>query len=130
VTQSDCYYQSLATLCGMGGFPTGVPNQWWRFILPIFLHIGVIDLVIMLGFQVRVRARGAPPAGPPHAERTRPTPLQLWRGTMVERDIGPIRMCIVYMVCGVFGIAMGANFSPGSGALARTKGGVAGTRHR
>ena len=36
----------------MGGFPTGVPNQWWRFILPIFLHTGCIDLLIAIVFQV------------------------------------------------------------------------------
>ena len=49
----------------MGGFPTGVPNQWWRFILPLFLHVGAVDLVIMVVFQVRTlpptptRPRGA-----------------------------------------------------------------------
>ena len=51
-TASECYYEYLAGICGMGGFPTGVPNQWWRFILPIFLHVGFIDLTFMVVFQV------------------------------------------------------------------------------
>lgn len=36
----------------MGGFPSGEPNQWWRFILPLFLHVGCIHLAINIFVQV------------------------------------------------------------------------------
>jgi hypothetical protein len=37
---------SLEDVCGFGGFgPTGVPDQSFRFVLPIFLHAGVIHIV-------------------------------------------------------------------------------------
>lgn len=37
---------SLESLCGFGGFGSGgVPDQSFRFVLPIFLHAGLIHIV-------------------------------------------------------------------------------------
>jgi membrane associated rhomboid family serine protease len=28
------------------------PNQWWRFITPMFLHVGIIHFVLNVLFQL------------------------------------------------------------------------------
>ncbi|KAF9159308.1 hypothetical protein DFQ26_006707 [Actinomortierella ambigua] len=63
------------------------PNQWFRFIVPIFLHGGVIHLLFNLMFQVRT-------------------------GADLERDMGFIRFGIIYMTSGIVGFVFGANFAP------------------
>jgi len=73
--------------CGMGGFgESGVPDQWWRFITPVFLHTGVVHLLLNLLFQLRT-------------------------GLDIERDIGSIRTFLIYMSSGVFGFIFAANYS-------------------
>ncbi|KAH9883885.1 hypothetical protein F4778DRAFT_764855 [Xylariomycetidae sp. FL2044] len=99
---------SLSELCGFGGVPnpewTGLdqspePNQWFRFITPIFMHAGIVHI----GFNLL---------------------LQLTMGKDIERAIGSIRFFLVYMSAGIFGFVMGGNYAaPGisstgaSGAL-------------
>lgn len=98
---------SLAELCGMGGgvltpaqidaaISSGAtdandaplkPNQWWRFITPIFLHAGIIHL----GFNML---------------------LQVKLGGEIERNIGHIRFFIVYFAAGIGGFLLGGNFTP------------------
>jgi membrane associated rhomboid family serine protease len=90
---------SLAELCGMGGGvpdQTGVtdfkdrshePNQWWRFITPIFLHAGLIHI----GFNML---------------------LQWTLGRDMEKEIGPLRFTIVYFSAGIFGFVLGGNYAP------------------
>jgi len=115
----------------MGGFPSGEPNQWWRFILPLFLHVGCIHLAINIFVQVGRARRGRPGHRgrgaaaratrlSEHARRCRRTATrsrctQLWRGVAIEREIGAIRMGLIYMLSGVFGIVLGANMSPYQG---------------
>lgn len=87
---------SLSELCGNGGVPnphpygtltdTPAPNQWWRFIVPIFLHAGIIHI----GFNLL---------------------LQLTLGREIERLIGTIRFTIVYFAAGIFGFVLGGNFA-------------------
>ncbi|ORX80108.1 rhomboid-domain-containing protein [Anaeromyces robustus] len=78
---------SLGDLCGMGGIEEGkAPNQWIRFILPIFLHAGIIHIFINLIFQIRT-------------------------GIQMEKDFGTWRMMIIYMASGIFGFAFGADIS-------------------
>lgn len=87
---------SLSDLCGFGGVPNPEPNgslsdpnmpdQWWRFIVPIFLHAGIIHI----GFNLL---------------------LQLTLGRDVERLIGSVRFTIVYFAAGVFGFVLGGNFA-------------------
>jgi len=96
---------SLSELCGFGGIPEPKyngdvdqkpePNQWFRFITPIFMHAGLIHI----GFNLL---------------------LQLTIGKEMERAIGSIRFFLVYISAGIFGNVMGANYAgeglPSTGA--------------
>ena len=75
----------LADLCG---FPpvSEPPNQWFRFIIPIFLHGGIIHI----GFNML---------------------LQLTLGREMEKTIGSLRFLLVYMSSGIFGFVLGGNFA-------------------
>lgn len=89
---------TLSELCGFGGVPEPAykpgtpldtkpaPNQWFRFIIPIFMHAGVIHI----GFNML---------------------LQLTLGRDMEKAIGSIRFFLVYMSAGIFGFVMGGNFA-------------------
>ena len=75
----------LETLCGFE--PLGnPPNQWYRFIIPIFLHGGLIHI----GFNML---------------------LQLTLGREIEKIIGSLRFLLVYMSSGIFGFVLGGNFA-------------------
>ncbi|KAF2126791.1 rhomboid-domain-containing protein [Dothidotthia symphoricarpi CBS 119687] len=88
---------SLSTLCGNGGVPdqssvtdfhdrSHEPDQWWRFIIPIFLHAGLIHI----GFNML---------------------LQLTLGRDMEKEIGPLRFTLVYFSAGIFGFVLGGNYA-------------------
>lgn len=89
---------TLSQLCGFGGVPEPAytrgtpldtkpePNQWFRFIVPIFMHAGIIHI----GFNML---------------------LQLTLGRDMEKSIGSIRFFLVYMCAGIFGFVMGGNFA-------------------
>jgi len=62
------------------------PDQWFRFILPIFLHAGIIHI----GFNML---------------------LQMTLGREMEIAIGPIRFFLVYICSGIFGFVLGGNFA-------------------
>ncbi|KAK4191641.1 hypothetical protein QBC35DRAFT_375343 [Podospora australis] len=95
VPDNNC---TLSELCGFGGvqeprYTPGAslddkpePNQWFRFIVPIFLHAGLIHI----GFNLL---------------------LQLTLGRDMEKSIGSIRFFLVYMSSGIFGFVLGANFA-------------------
>jgi len=86
----------LSTLCGFSGVPdphpggsvndSPMPNQWFRFIVPIFLHAGLVHI----GFNLL---------------------LQLTLGRDMEKAIGPIRFTLVYFSAGIFGFVLGGNFA-------------------
>ena len=92
-TTTDTNVCSLSELCGMGGTPDpsntdgSAPDQWWRFITPIFLHAGIIHI----GFNLL---------------------LQLKLGTELEKGIGHIRFFIIYFAAGIGGFVLGGNFTP------------------
>lgn len=89
---------SLSELCGFDGVPNpewlgedGLnqkpePNQWFRFITPIFLHAGFVHI----GFNLL---------------------LQLTMGRDIEMAIGSIRFFLVYISAGIFGFVLGGNFA-------------------
>lgn len=89
---------SLSELCGFSGVPNPhaygsladhpAPNQWLRFVTPIFLHAGLVHI----SFNML---------------------LQIVLGREVERAIGHIRFFVVYFSSGIFGFIMGGNFAPG-----------------
>ncbi|KAL8903991.1 MAG: hypothetical protein Q9207_003571 [Kuettlingeria erythrocarpa] len=85
------YKGNLADLCGFGGFkidgPNDYPNQWYRFIIPMFLHAGLIHI----GFNML---------------------LQLTLGRDMEKEIGSLRFLLVYLSSGIFGFVLGGNFAP------------------
>lgn len=62
------------------------PDQWFRFIVPMFLHAGIIHLLFNML-------------------------LQLTLGRDMEKEIGSIRFFIVYVCAGIFGFVMGGNFA-------------------
>ncbi|KAI9090095.1 hypothetical protein DFS34DRAFT_585330 [Phlyctochytrium arcticum] len=73
-------------ICGFGGIGS-TPNQWYRFIMPIGLHGGVLHLLFNLSFQVRT-------------------------GFQMERDFGWWRIAGIYLSSGIAGFVFGANFNP------------------
>lgn len=77
---------TLGQLCGMGGFDYSNPNQWYRFITPMFLHAGIIHI----GFNML---------------------LQMTLGRDMEKAIGTLRFVIVYLSSGIFGFVLGGNFA-------------------
>ncbi|KKY30119.1 putative rhomboid family membrane protein [Diaporthe ampelina] len=99
-TSSDTstYICTLSDLCGFGGIPEPKysldasmsdkpePNQWWRFILPMFMHAGLIHIAFNLL-------------------------LQLTMGKEMERSIGSLRFFLVYVSSGIFGFVLGGNYA-------------------
>ncbi|WVR09136.1 hypothetical protein IAU60_006198 [Kwoniella sp. DSM 27419] len=77
---------SLEEICGHGGFPNGTPDQSWRFFVPIFLHVGVIHLLLNMVVQITAAAQ-------------------------VEREMGTIPFLVVYFAGGIYGFVLGGNFS-------------------
>jgi membrane associated rhomboid family serine protease len=83
---------SLKEVCGMSsGVPAfgdfaSDPNQWWRFIVPIFLHAGIIHI----GFNML---------------------LQWTLGRDMEKEIGSLRFALVYFSAGIFGFVLGGNYA-------------------
>lgn len=81
---------TLNQLCGFGDEAytgTSPPNQYFRFIIPMFLHAGIIHI----SFNML---------------------LQLLLGREMELEIGPLRFIIVYLSSGIFGFVLGGNFAP------------------
>lgn len=75
------YWEFLQEACGMGGFVGGNaerPNQWWRFIVPMYLHSGVVHIVINSFGLVR-------------------------SGFAMEEQMGFIRMGFLYFLSGIGG---------------------------
>jgi membrane associated rhomboid family serine protease len=90
VTSSDLndpsYKCDLNTLCGFGGLDNEHPDQWFRFIIPMFLHAGIIHIAFNML-------------------------LQLTMGKEMEQAIGSVRFAIVYFSSGIFGFVLGGNFA-------------------
>lgn len=87
---------TLSQVCGFSGVPEPrgggsvddlpQPNQWFRFIIPMFLHAGIIHI----SFNML---------------------LQLTLGRDMEKVIGPLRFALVYFSSGIFGFVLGGNFA-------------------
>jgi membrane associated rhomboid family serine protease len=86
----------LSDLCGFKPVPNPrpggsiddkpEPNQWFRFIVPIFLHAGLVHIIFNMLAQLTI-------------------------GSDMERQIGWWRFVIVYFASGIFGFVLGANFA-------------------
>ncbi|KAG8879726.1 hypothetical protein FRB97_001472 [Tulasnella sp. 331] len=77
---------TIEELCGHGGFKNGKPNQWWRFIIPIFCHAGIVHLMVNMFVQCTVAAH-------------------------VELEVGSVAFIIIYFSAGIFGNILGGNFA-------------------
>ncbi|KAE8373196.1 hypothetical protein BDV26DRAFT_272673 [Aspergillus bertholletiae] len=103
-TTTNALECTLSELCGFGGVPNPhlggslddqpEPNQWYRFIVPIFLHGGFIHI----GFNLL---------------------CQMTMGVDMERMVGWWRYTLVYFASGIWGFVLGGNyaapFQPSSG---------------
>ena len=81
---------TLNQLCGFGDRPyaeKSLPDQSFRFFIPIFLHAGFVHI----GFNML---------------------LQILVGGEMEREIGTLRFVLVYLASGIFGFVLGGNFAP------------------
>ena len=81
----------LSALCGFSAQNSAVafdtqPNQWFRFIVPMFLHAGIVHI----GFNML---------------------LQFTMGREMELAIGSLRFALVYFSAGIFGFVLGGNFA-------------------
>ncbi|RKP33927.1 rhomboid family-domain-containing protein [Dimargaris cristalligena] len=84
-TNTTCTWEQL---CGFDGFkPDGTPDQGFRFVLPIFLHAGVLHLLFNLLHQLSY-------------------------GSQLEREIGWWRFGAIYILSGIGGIILGSILSP------------------
>lgn len=86
-----CYQSATSTctveeLCGFGGFPSGIPNQAFRLVLPIFLHGGVIHILVNMLTHLRL-------------------------GVDLERALGTPRYVLLYMASGIYGFILSAMLS-------------------
>ncbi|OBZ79431.1 hypothetical protein A0H81_00820 [Grifola frondosa] len=77
---------SIEDVCGFGGFHDQTPNQWFRFITPIFLHAGLIHFLLNMLAQLTCSAQ-------------------------VEREMGSIGFLVLYAAAGIFGNVLGGSFS-------------------
>ncbi|KAL1685784.1 hypothetical protein GGG16DRAFT_65646 [Schizophyllum commune] len=83
---NDATYCTIEELCGFGGFHDKEPNQWFRFITPIFLHAGIVHLILNMFAQVTVSAQ-------------------------IEREMGSGGFFLTYFAAGIFGNILGGNFA-------------------
>ncbi|KIP12521.1 hypothetical protein PHLGIDRAFT_81751 [Phlebiopsis gigantea 11061_1 CR5-6] len=77
---------SLEDVCGFGGFHGKDPDQWFRFITPIFLHAGIIHFLLNMLAQLTASAE-------------------------IEKEMGSAGFFIVYFAAGIFGNVFGGNFA-------------------
>jgi membrane associated rhomboid family serine protease len=86
---------SLAETCNFfnSPFETANPSQWYRFLTPIFLHAGIVHLLLNVSFQINVGFQ-----------------LGISRLTP-EREIGFIRIALIYFISGAGGFIFGASLS-------------------
>jgi membrane associated rhomboid family serine protease len=76
---------TVEELCGFGGFGE-TPNQTFRFITPIFLHAGIIHILLNMFAQLTLSAQ-------------------------IEREMGSVGFIITYFAAGIFGNVLGGNFA-------------------
>jgi membrane associated rhomboid family serine protease len=73
---------TIEGICGFGGFKGKEPNQWFRFITPIFLHAGLIHLGLNMFAQWVLSGQ-------------------------VEKEMGSGGFFILYFAAGIFGNVFG-----------------------
>lgn len=84
-------YKSESDTCTVeqlcGGFKTsGVPDQAFRLVLPIFLHGGVVHIIVNMLTHLRL-------------------------GVDLEKALGTLRYVLLYMASGIYGFVLSAMLS-------------------
>jgi len=83
VSNNTCTYEEfLWYACNVENLK-GFPYQFYRFFVPIFLHGGIIHLIMNLLFQLIV-------------------------GIPLERKFGSIRIAVIYILSGIGGVLLSA----------------------
>jgi len=80
---------STQTAIDFGGKynPPMLNGQWWRFITPMFLHVGIIHYLMNMILQIPI-------------------------GLQLERIMGWWRVCFIYIISGIAGNLLSALFLP------------------
>ena len=102
----------LRNVCGFDGYgipkqrpiapvastdpPPERPDQWWRWIIPIFLHLGIIQLIIFMA-------------------------VQLYLGIKIERFAGWLRIGSIYILSGFGGLLVSGYVKPPSANVQHLK---------
>ena len=86
-TSNQCQLNSLCGFHDKVYTTSNPPNQWFRFIIPMFLHAGFIHIAFNMLLQILL-------------------------GKEIEILIGSIRFLIIYLSSGIFGFILGGNFAP------------------
>ena len=87
-TPSASQICTIEDVCGFSGFgrtatgATKEPNQWFRFITPIFLHAGIIHFLLNMFAQWVLSG-------------------------LVEKEMGSVGFFILYFASGIFGNVLG-----------------------
>ena len=78
---------TMSDVCGFGGWATDEdPNQTFRFVTPIFLHAGLVHLLLNM--------------------------LAQWLScAIIERQVGTPKFLVMYFASGIFGFILGGNFA-------------------
>lgn len=77
---------SLEEMCGFGGFGGSAPNQSFRFVVPIFMHAGIVHYVMNMLCHLRL-------------------------GADLECLLGAPRYILLYMAAGIWGFVLSAMFN-------------------
>ncbi|KAK4049424.1 hypothetical protein OIV83_004157 [Microbotryomycetes sp. JL201] len=78
---------TMSDICGFGGFATPQDaKQSFRFFVPIFLHAGVVHLLVNML-------------------------VQCFSSAMVEKMMGTPKFLVLYLLSGIFGFVLGANYA-------------------
>lgn len=86
-TSNQCQLNNLCGFHDKAYTASNPPNQWFRFIIPMFIHAGFIHIAFNMLLQILL-------------------------GREIEILIGSIRFLIIYLSSGIFGFILGGNFAP------------------
>ncbi|GAA5901924.1 rhomboid family protein [Sporobolomyces salmoneus] len=82
---------TMSEICGFGGFEIvdgpGGPDQTFRFFVPIFLHAGILHLLVNMAVQC------------------------FGSTAQVEKMMGTPKFIVLYLAAGIFGFVLGSNFA-------------------
>ena len=106
----------MSDICGFGGFAivdgARGPDQSFRFFVPIFLHAGIVHLLVNLAVQCFGSTAQVSPSGEkiPLLPPRRSLVVECFN-IQVERMMGTPKFILLYLAAGIFGFVLGSNFA-------------------